>query len=115
LPCFSYSSLLHLKEKLDNNVLYNLVNLYVTLLFIPLAILFESQLFGWISIICLYTTLGFSFICGGLCYFIGFHDKEAMIRVSITSTILLSLFVTLKLLHIGDWILKPFSTPVMAL
>lgn len=84
-------------------------SLLFTVYMIPMAITHQSLLLGWLSVICFYQAVGFSFICYGLCYCVGFHDDEAMVRVSITSTIMGIVFIILKWQGISNEYIHPFS------
>ena len=54
-----------------------------------MAIMYSSYLFAFLTVLAVYSSLGFSFMCFGLCYMIGFRDKDALSRVAVTSAILL--------------------------
>ena len=60
-----YTFGLRSKFKLNKNI-FIAYSLLVTLYMIPMAIHFQSLLLGWLSVICFYQALGFSFICCGL-------------------------------------------------
>ena len=107
----AYTFFLRSKIK-PNDGIYILYNLLFSLYMIPLAIYFQSNLLGWLAVLCFYQAIGFSFICAGLCYYIGFKDDEAMMRVSITSTIIGLMFIGLKAWNLSNYYVDPFATPL---
>jgi len=112
VPAFAYSSLLHAKVKIPEDKLTAIVSLWIASVWIPSALHFQSSLMGWIAVVAFYSYLGFSVVCTGLCYYIGF-EKNQIVRVAVTSVLLLTLFVSLKIGHVASWILIPFGTPIM--
>lgn len=54
---------------------------YLIIYFFSKAIYYDSSLIGFMTILAFYTVLGFSFACYGLCYCIGFDDKDSIKRV----------------------------------
>jgi len=104
-----YTLFLRIKVK-PNNVIYVIYNLLFSMYMVPMAIYYQSLLLGWLSVLCFYQAIGFSFICCGLCYYIGFHNEEAMIRVSITSTIVGIVFIVLKYYGVSNYFINPFAS-----
>lgn len=63
----------------------------------PLAIFYQSQLFGWMTVGALYSAIGFSAFTTGLCFYIGFKDDNSLHRVSTTSLLILILTCALRI------------------
>jgi len=111
----AYSALRHSKgqAKGDRNILYNL---YAVLTLLPLALIFHSQLIAFAVVTSLYYLLGFSVVCGGLCWFIGFEKEETMARAASCSALILTLLVVVRLNVDSDSIyneaLEPFRAPL---
>jgi hypothetical protein len=57
----------------------------------PWAVVFDSTLLAYAAVFAVYTVIGFSFACFGLCYVVGFTSRSALQRVVVTSFIVLSL------------------------
>jgi hypothetical protein len=72
-------------------------------------------MFGFMTVVSLYSALGFSVICTGLCWYIGFADKKIMHRVAATSALLIVLSVVAKfvLSPFGKGVIAPFGTSLM--
>jgi hypothetical protein len=79
---------------------------------IPLAIIYQSKLFGFISVISLYIALGFSAALGRLCYVIGFRDRDAVHRSVATSLLFVLLSLTMKNIGKHPYYLGPFMQPI---
>ncbi len=107
----SYTYFLRAKIRPDKGI-YVLYNLLFSIYMIPLTVYYQSNLIAWLSVLCFYQALGFSFICCGLCYYIGFGDKEAMMRVSITSSIIGMIFIGLKAFKVSNYFIEPFAVPL---
>src|SRR3990167_3032941 len=91
------------------------VNAFMGLFAFPMTFLFRSSLIGWVSVICLYSILGFTIIGGGLCYFIGFNSKETCARCVVTSFLFIVLFSAYKIAGLPVQYLIPFASPLMIL
>jgi hypothetical protein len=111
LPTYAYSFTLHSPYKPQDIKVFN--TFYICSFLLPLAIHYNSSLLSWIIVIGYYSCIGFSFICCGLCYFIGFTDKDALIRVSVNSVILQIIFIGTKLMGITVPAIKLFQTPII--
>ena len=59
---------------------------------IPMAIHFNSKLFGFASVIAMHAAIGFSVGCSILCYYIGFKNRYALQRSVVASLITIPLF-----------------------
>ena len=63
---------------------------------LPLALLFGSDFLGFIAVGAAFKQIGFGGWAGKFCYAIGFDDKDALIRCSFASLVLLGSVVGLK-------------------
>ena len=114
-PCISYSTFLFglwFIGKCKKTTISNLINTFVVLIAIPSAILFQSSILGFAAVFSIYSIIGFSVICRGLCYCIGFHSKEALVRVACASTILLTLFTIITIYYGELFYITPFKTAI---
>lgn len=111
LAANAYTFFLRSKIK-PNKSIYVFYNLLISLYILPLAIYYQSLLLGWLSVLCFYQAIGFSFIAGGLCYYVGFNSNDDMIRVSMTSAVVGVCFIGLKVLNISNYYMKPFASPL---
>merc|ERR1712137_539234 len=85
---------------------------YCALLFVPLAVMYQSTLVGWLAVIAMYGALGFGVAAYGLCYVVGFDSKEKMARCTMASLLIVSIFVMLRVLGVRSTILVPFLQPI---
>jgi len=102
-----------------------LASFWVALTTAPIAIHYQSVFLAYITVLALYSALGFSVACCGLCYFIGFSDKHATVRVAVASACSLMIYSCLRVLESyqlnllgvsereghADW-LVPFVSPL---
>jgi len=79
---------------------------------VPLALLFDSRLFGFVTVIAAHMAIGFSVACYGLCYCIGFKDKQAIQRSVVTSMITIPLFFIMRNMDEYSEYCGPFMQPV---
>jgi hypothetical protein len=59
----------------------------------PLALHFNSVLFGYVTVVCVFVGLGFSVFVGRLCIFLGFQDSKDLGRVNVASAVLLAMYI----------------------
>jgi hypothetical protein len=62
----------------------------LSLVWAPVALHYHSSLFGFLTVTALYTALGFSVCCYGLCWCIGFKDHHMMERCTVSSVLLIA-------------------------
>lgn len=91
-PAFLYSTRRHTVPSTRIRGFLQIHGVYFALLAGPLAVHYQSQLLGWLTVIYLYSALGFSAISTGLCYFVGFRSMNALVQ-SVGTSLTLLLFV----------------------
>jgi hypothetical protein len=111
VPAYSYSFALHSTYSFED--IKFISTFWFSTCLLPLAVYYESSLLIWIIVMGYYSCIGFSFICTGLCYYIGFENKDAMARVCINSLILQILFIGSKILGITIPAVKLVQTPII--
>src|SRR3990167_5669675 len=113
-PCVAYTSILYgsFTKDYERQTFVNIINAYIILAVFPLTILYQSTFFGFIVVFSIYGILGFSFIPAGLCYYIGYRSKAELIRVAITSAIVLFTYSIFKIVFADPYWLLPFSMPI---
>ena len=113
-PCYAYTTLLHgaFMKSYSAQTITHISNSYIALTVFPLAILYQSNLFGFIFTFAIYAILGFSFIPGGLCYYIGFENEKQLMRVAISSFILLAFYSLFRFFFADPYWLSPFSMSI---
>jgi hypothetical protein len=91
------------------------VNSYVFAFTAPIAVLFQSSLFGWVTVLSLYGVLGFSAAAYGLCYVIGFNNRGDTERCLAASLLLVAIFAGFRsrLVPVPTMVLTPFASPVL--
>uniref|UniRef100_A0A0G4I0G0 Uncharacterized protein n=1 Tax=Chromera velia CCMP2878 TaxID=1169474 RepID=A0A0G4I0G0_9ALVE len=94
--CFSYSTAMHGKKvsrQADPKALAQVSASIFGFAFGLGAVRFESEFLGFLTVMCVYTVLGFSVVCFGLCWCIGFDSEASMARCVGASGLLLGAFV----------------------
>jgi hypothetical protein len=115
IPCTVYSTVIHagsIIKELSTQARDRLVTLDIFLALTPVAIYYQSSLCGFFVVAAIYHQIGFSFVCLGLTYVIGFHSRQALIRVAVSSSILLACYSAFKLFCDDPTFLIPFKLPV---
>lgn len=105
----SYSKSRSLNENTDFSILMGLI----TLLIIPLAVTHDSQLMGYLAVMSFYTMIGFSVMCFGLCWMIGFHNDDALFRAIATGLIIQPFVILLEITLTPQSILLPYLHPFL--
>eukprot|EP00493_Phyllostaurus_siculus_P012237 UN12414 len=86
-------------------------NIYFALCWIPMAVFYKSTLLGFLAVCALYTASGFTVLCFGLCWLIGFKNKEIMHRVIVQSIIVIGFTITMRIFGLtGSYWFAPFAT-----
>lgn len=118
-PAFAYSTFLHghkAKNDVSSETFTQILNAWIAATCAPLAVQYGSSLFGFGTVIAIYSVLGFSTACYGLCYAIGFRSKNSLERVVATSSLLLLGYSALKYLDaraiITSQYFAPFTSPI---
>ena len=75
-----------------------------------LALKFNSELFGFISVAFLYHVIGFGVWCEPLTVYVGFRSEKGIIQAMMASAMFLLLTVTLQVLGIDPLFLRPFKS-----
>ena len=88
------------------------LHLYATIYLAPLTIYYQSQLYGFLTVVSIIGALGFSGICTGLTWVIGFRDNEALVRCLFACGLMIFTFVMSKMNHINPILLDPFTTGI---
>jgi len=87
------------KEESDNSsakAFQILTCIFLFLIWSPMAILYNSTLIGFLSVASGYHAAGFSVICAGLCWCIGFDSKNSLERVVALSSIVIIYSISMK-------------------
>jgi len=110
IPAYIYSWGLHCPIELNENVMiFNVM--WINLYYLPISIIYNSSFLAWIFVISLFNCLGFSLICSGLCYYIGFDDRDKLYRCSVSSIILQIIFISMKIIGINSDIISLYQSP----
>jgi len=107
VPAFCYSSLTHASklvkelgaQRETKDLVRVLASFWVALTAAPIAIHYQSVFLAYVTVFALYSALGFSVACCGLCYFVGFSDKHATVRVAVTSACSLTIYSCMRVLE----------------
>ncbi|MEM1171928.1 MAG: hypothetical protein AAGJ08_23310 [Cyanobacteria bacterium P01_H01_bin.35] len=118
IGAISFSHYLHRNffQKLvddKNSYPYYLDSLILFIIWVIAAIFYQSSLLGFIAIIALETSLGFSVIVTPLCYSIGFTEKDVIPRAMSASLILLTIYVSAEIANFKLPYIGIFSTGVL--
>merc|ERR1712146_393521 len=82
----------------------------------PTAVALQSTLFGYLVVSAVFGALGFGVATTGLCWMIGFDDKDAMQRCSMASLMIVTLFTAARLSgQVPITLLQPFCAPATVL
>lgn len=92
---------------------YYIDSLILFIIWAIAAIFYQSSLLGFIAIIALETSLGFSVVITPLCYMIGFTEKDVIPRAMSASLILLSIYITAEIADFQLPYIGIFSTGVL--
>jgi hypothetical protein len=110
IPCMIYSGHLHpIPKNFGDENVFVLANIFLAINIVPIAILHNSQLVGFMAVAAFYTAMGFNTGYDRLCYSIGFGSKDIMIRVVLTSFTILTAFTTSKAVGFTSDYLSPFT------
>jgi len=111
IPCFVYSTGLFSPYKPNQNT-FVFGSLWICIIWVPMSIYYESYILSWLTVMTFYQCIGFSVICTGLCYYIGFEDDDGMIRATFTSIIILLIFTVLRVGGVtSSKIIQIYSAP----
>eukprot|EP00746_Dinoflagellata_sp_MGD_P078416 gnl/MRDRNA2_/MRDRNA2_31362_c0_seq2.p1 gnl/MRDRNA2_/MRDRNA2_31362_c0~~gnl/MRDRNA2_/MRDRNA2_31362_c0_seq2.p1 ORF type:complete len:456 (+),score=41.66 gnl/MRDRNA2_/MRDRNA2_31362_c0_seq2:111-1478(+) len=116
LPLWLYSTKLHVHTSGGNEKIFMAVtNSLLAATLAPLALIHDSRLIGFLTILAVYGALGF--VCGafGLGYYIGFAGEEAITRCITASVLLIVTFTTLRICAADLTFMRPFATGAMCL
>lgn len=100
-PCYAYSTFLWATrlQSSDRDAFIRITSCWAAVTLAPVAHAYQSTLLAYLSVFALYSALGFSVACYGLCWCIGFTSKRAVERVVATSA--LTLVIGLSLRELG--------------
>ena len=117
IPAYGYTIGLHSPFRVSifllGNSEYVLNCFWVCSFLLPVALHYKSSLLAWINTVIFYHCMGFTFVCRGLCYIIGFESQFELERTIISSLILIIIFVTLKLTKISNLFIETFQKPMI--
>jgi hypothetical protein len=108
---YSFSYSLHAPNCQEKPNAFN--TFMISSVLLPIALHYNSSLLCWIIVMGYYSSIGFSFICTGLCYFVGFDSEESLQRVCTNSFFLQVIFIGSKIYGVNIPYLKLFQTPVV--
>jgi hypothetical protein len=111
VPLYAYSNITHSAKTglgLYPDTKFVIYNLFLMAVFVPLALFFQSSLYGFLSVGSFYGALGFSAISTGLCYVVGFDGKDSIHRCLSASMLLVPFYFYNR----DNALLQPFLTPV---
>jgi len=115
-PCWVYSTTLHTTSSGGKeNEFFCLSCMLMTFTLVPLAILHDSRLIGFLAVLSTYGALGFVFLAFGSCFVIGFSSRNATHRCIVASVALVLGFTCLRLAGVDPACLRPFATGAMCL
>lgn len=92
---------------------YYLDSLILFIIWAIAAIFYQSSLLGFIAIIALETSLGFSVVITPLCYMMGFTERDVIPRAMSASLILLTIYVSAEIANFELPYIGIFSTGVL--
>lgn len=117
IPTYCYTISLHspFREAIFSlrNSEYVLNRFWVCSFLLPVALHYKSSLLAWIITVLFYHFMGFTFVCRGLCYIIGFESHDELERTIVSSLILIIIFVTLKITKISNLFIQIFQKPMI--
>merc|ERR1712032_1520296 len=115
-PCWMYSTALHTTPSGGKeNQFFCLSCVLMASTLVPLAILHDSRLIGFLAVLSAYGALGFVFLAFGSCFVIGFSSKSATHRCIVASVVLILGFTCLRVAGVDPACLRPFATGAMCL
>jgi len=114
IPCAFYSTFLwsaRIVKKLSTEVLLQLLDMWLVLIWIPCAIHFQSSLFGYGVVVALFTAIGLDARISPLLIQIGFRSEKSTLRCVIASFILIVMLVILRIMPMESTFIAPFVSP----
>lgn len=115
IPCFAYSLLLHgapMSSALTRSgVVVPLVSLWIAAIWMSWAVFYSSHLLAFFSVAAFYSALGFSVVCFGLCWCIGWRNAKTMERTAVASALLLLLFSGLRVAGVASELVELIGFP----
>eukprot|EP00041_Stephanoeca_diplocostata_P008561 m.126682 g.126682 ORF g.126682 m.126682 type:complete len:643 (-) comp17384_c0_seq1:1484-3412(-) len=110
LPGFAYSTTLH-GRRIGTDKLTHMVGVWLCCAWIPTALLFQSDLFGYLCVMAGYVALGFGVWAHPLCLVIGFDSSDSLQRCVPISALLSTALVFLRVSNTLDPVyLLPFTS-----
>ena len=110
IPSYCYSYALNCPFKFNDNMMIFSI-LWINASVFPLSVYYNSSFLAWIFVISIFNCIGFSVICYGLCYVIGFSNQYNLYRCAIASIILQILFIGMKIFGVNVDIISLYQTP----
>jgi hypothetical protein len=96
----------------DENKDFIFKSILITITFFSLSLYYNSILFSFATVLIFYCIFGFYTKCYGLCYVIGFEDKNSMLKIIINSFILLLIFIIIRALNINNEMIELYRSPI---
>lgn len=116
IPCWAYSTSLHMnKPGGDKDKFLMLSHFLVAGLMIPLALIHQSSLLGFLAVLAVYGGLGFIFLAFGWGFAIGFDSRDALNRCIVASVVLILAFTSFRVLGRNPTWVRPFVLGGMCL
>jgi len=116
LPCWAYSTGLHMSSSGGNKDKFLVLShVMVASILVPLAVIHQSQLIGFLAVLAVYGSLGFIFLAFGFGFLIGFDSKDALLRCVAASVVLIVGFGSMRVAGLSPTWLRPFAVGAMCL
>jgi hypothetical protein len=82
---------------------------------VPMAVVHDSRLIGFLAVLALYGAMGFVFFAFGFGFAVGFDGRDATIRNLAASVVLILSFAVMRIFGVQLVLLRPFGTGVMVM
>lgn len=115
MPCWVYSTGMHATGSGDKDKFFMVSCALLVMDLMPLAILHDSSLIGFLTVLALYGCLGFFFAAFGFGFMIGFSSDSALQRCVAASVWLVLFFSSCRILGLDPKYVHPFATGAMCL
>mmetsp|Transcript_41468 Transcript_41468/g.72829 ORF Transcript_41468/g.72829 Transcript_41468/m.72829 type:complete len:449 (-) Transcript_41468:92-1438(-) len=115
MPCWMYSTGLHVTGSGSKDKFFMLSCGLLVLELVPLALIHKSSLIGFLAVLALYGCLGFVFAAFGFGFLIGFDSRNAVLRCVLASVCLVLGFTSCRILGLDPAYIQPFALGAMCL
>ena len=110
---FLYSTLLHaakIRTKSDPQKVQDISALYIMLVCIPLAIVFQSSALGYVVFAIFFVMVGFRMYFFGLGIALGWNNKDDLERSALTAALVMIWYALIRANGINEEYTKPFAS-----